>query len=558
MATDMTSEASHIVNSNYATNSKIKWWQNTVFYEIYIASFQDSNNDGIGDFNGITSRLDYLQNLGITGLWITPFYPSPKIDNGYDITDYYDVDADFGCLADFDHFISEAHKRNIKVIIDVVVNHVSTDHRWFKEAIANADSKYRDYFIFKDKINNWQSFFGGSAWQKEPHGEQYYYHKFAVEQVDLNWQNPAVKNEIINMLTFWLDRGVDGFRLDVINFLSCDDIDTESTTFDNLVDNKGLQIHQYDIDQPSIQSCLADLCNQIRNYSQSLGKECFLVGEIGHDELAKLHPYQSKDLLDVVFNFNLGSLPKFDIKTIYQQLVEMDKQQTGLPTIFFNSHDMPRAMSRLCHNNVEEAKALATLTLMLKGVCFLYFGEEIGMPNFAAKKFADLRDINATNHFQLALEQGKTQEQAFEKAMAECRDKSRLYMQWSTKKYSGFSGSEPWIGTSTLSNMPNVEQQKNDPKSLWHWYQQLISLRSNSQTLSNNDDQKIFLNDNVLLILRCLDQGVTHILINFNVTTKPIHFKSCHEILASSGFDSNKPDWLLPYGVLITREISCL
>jgi len=209
-----------------------KWWQNTVFYQIYIASFQDSNGDGIGDFNGLTSRLDYLQDLGVNGLWITPFYLSPKVDNGYDVADYFTVDPDFGCLADFDHFIAEAHRRDMKVIIDVVLNHVSTQHRWFRDAVTGPDSQYRDYFFFQDSANGWQSFFGGSAWHKEPNGDQLYYHKFSTAQADLNWQNAAVRDEMRAMLQFWLERGVDGFRFDVINFLSCDGIGDDNPAID--------------------------------------------------------------------------------------------------------------------------------------------------------------------------------------------------------------------------------------------------------------------------------------------------------------------------------------
>lgn len=324
-----------------------KWWQGTVFYEIYIASFQDGNGDGIGDFIGLTSRLDYLQSLGVTGLWITPFYLSPKVDNGYDVADHFQVDPDFGTLSDFDYFIKQAHEHDIKVIIDVVLNHVSTEHLWFKNAVSSPQSKYRDYFFFQDEPNGWESFFGGSAWAKEPGGDQVYYHKFAPEQADLNWQNRAVVDDITIMLKFWLDRGIDGFRFDVINFLSCDGIGEE-----NPRDADGQQIHSKDIDQEGIYSCIAEICAVVRNHSVSLGVECFLAGEVGHDELLKLAPFQRDDLLDVVFNLNLGSIAHFDIGNVHSQLVAMENQLSGLPTLFFNSHDMARSMSRLCHDEL--------------------------------------------------------------------------------------------------------------------------------------------------------------------------------------------------------------
>lgn len=525
-----------------------RWWHNSIFYEIYIASFQDSNNDGIGDFMGLTHRLDYLQTLGVTALWITPFFPSPKIDNGYDVADYFAVDRDFGTLAEFDYFIAQAHQRNIKVIIDVVLNHVSTEHAWFKSATSEPGSPYRDYFFFQDQANNWQSFFGGSAWHKEPNGDQLYYHKFAPQQADLNWQNPAVMADMIHMLKFWLDRGVDGFRLDVINFLCCNGI-----TMDNPYSDEGLQLHVHDIDQHRISACIAEICLAVRTYSATLGKDCFLVGEIGHDELAKLHPYQHPHLLDVVFNFNLGSIAEFNITTVVQQLQDMESQLSGLPTLFFNSHDMPRSMSRLCHGDSAQAKALAALTLTAKGICFLYYGEEIGMTDYQPQTIADVRDIRAKSHFQLALIKGYTAAQAFATANIENRDKSRLYMQWNKQSYSGFSECKPWIGHVGMPIVTTVTTQQNDPHSLWHWYQQLISLRKATPALHQGTYEQLSLHDNLLTIARCWQQDVIHIRINFNHLIQPINFNDAHEVLASNGFDPEQPAWLPPYAVLITR-----
>ncbi len=527
-----------------------KWWQSTVFYEIYIASFQDGNGDGIGDFIGLTSRLDYLQSLGVTGLWITPFYSSPKIDNGYDVANFFDVDPDFGTLADFDNFIKQAHERNIRVIIDAVLNHVSTEHLWFKDAVSSQQSKYRDYFFFQDEPNGWESFFGGSAWAREPSGDQFYYHKFAPQQADLNWQNRAVMDDMTIMLKFWLDKGVDGFRFDAINFLSCDGIGEE-----NPRDADGQQIHSEDIDQPGIYSCISEICGVVRNYSASLGVECFLVGEVGHEELPKLAPFQSVDLLDVVFNLNLGSIASFDIGNVHSQLVAMEDQLSGLPTLFFNSHDIARSMSRLCHDDVMRAAALAALTLTARGVCFLYFGEEIGMPDFMPKNIDDMRDIKAVNHFQLAMAAGQPMPLALEKALGKCRDKSRLYMQWNDDEYSGFSTSTPWIGQTAPNNLSKVEDQINDPDSLWHWYRKLITLRQDDQALNLGSYDVLSLDNELLSISRRWQAHVTHILINFSAAKRQIHRNDSHEVLASRGLISGEPVWLLPYGVLITREV---
>lgn len=526
-----------------------KWWQSTVFYEIVIASFQDGNGDGIGDFAGLASRLDYLQSLGVTGLWITPFYPSPKVDNGYDVADHFDVDPDFGNLADFDHFIEQAHKRNIKVIIDVVLNHVSTEHRWFQEAVSDPQSKYRDYFFFQDLPNGWESFFGGPAWAKEPDGNQFYYHKFAPQQADLNWQNRAVMHEMTVMLKFWLDRGVDGFRFDVVNFLSCDGIGDE-----NPMDAAGLQVHSNDIDQPGIHACISEVCSYARHYSASLGVECFLIGEVGHEALSKLAPFQSADLLDVVFNFNLGSIAHFDIANIYSQLVAMEEQLSGLPTLFFNSHDMARSMSRLCSDDPAQAAALAALTLTARGVCFLYYGEEIGMPNFVPENIDNMRDIKAVSHFQLAIAAGQPVQIAYEKALAESRDKSRLYMQWSNDKYSGFSTSTPWIGQAAPIDLPKVEEQIKAPDSLWNWYRKLIALRQDDQALSLGDYGHLSLDDEVLSFSRHWRTHITRTLINFSAAKRRIRRNSSHDVLADRGLVSREPECLAPFGILITRE----
>ncbi len=537
------------------SETKYNWWQDTIFYEIYIASFQDGNGDGIGDFNGLTSRLDYLQELGVNGLWITPFYPSPKVDNGYDIADHCDVDPSFGDLADFDHFIDQAHQRNIRVIIDVVLNHVSTEHFWFRAALSDPKGKYRDYFFFRDRPNGWESFFGGSAWHKEPGGDQVYYHKFAPEQADLNWQNPAVKDDMLAMLKFWLDRGVDGFRFDVINFLSCDGIGAE-----NPRDDDGQQIHLNDIDQPGIYDCLAEICGYVRDYGHRAGKAYFLVGEVGHEDLTGLAPYQRDDLLDVVFNFNLGSMAEFDIGKVYQQLVAMEERLDGLPTIFFNSHDMARSMSRLCHDDESQAAALAALTLTAKGISFLYFGEEIGLPSFIPGSIDDIRDIQAINHYHLARAEGKTDRQAYGMALENCRDKSRLYMQWNSDKFSGFSSSTPWIGGKAPENLPNVKNlpnvacQINDDDSLWHWYRKLIKLRRDNPALMAGDYDDLSLRGNILSISRRWQDQVIHILINFGGEEQPVIHNDSRDILAGRGVDINAPHKLSPYGILITRE----
>ncbi len=300
------------------------WWQAATCYQIYLPSFCDGNGDGLGDFPGLISKLDYLQSLGIGAVWITPFYPSPLVDNGYDISDYCAVDERFGNMDDFRQLVAGCHARGIRVIIDLVVNHVSSEHPWFKDAWNNPASRYRDYFIFRDQPNNWQSFFSGSAWTAEPDTGQYYYHKFAPQQVDLNWANPQVEREIHRVIDYWIAQGVDGFRFDVINFLTTDGV---------LADNpqeKGEQKHAFDINQPGIIATLERLCGYIRQQG-----EFFLIGEIGSDDLTVLKRYQRPTLMDVVFNFNIGSQKTFNVANLYAALKSTLEQQSGLPTLFF-------------------------------------------------------------------------------------------------------------------------------------------------------------------------------------------------------------------------------
>lgn len=483
------------------------WWREVVFYQVYLPSFQDGNGDGIGDFYGLIDRLDYLQELGIGGLWITPFYPSPLVDNGYDISDYLNIAPHFGTLAVFEQLIVEAHQRNIRVIIDVVLNHVSTEHPWFKAALNNPASRYRDYFIFTQQPNNWQSFFGGSAWEQEAKGGEYYYHKFAVEQADLNWANPAVAEEAKAVLDFWQALGVDGFRLDVINFLSCSTHRTDNPTLEN-----GEQQHLYDINQPGIEACLADLLAHVRAKSP-----CFIVGEVGSDKLDELTRYQSDDLCDVVFNFNLGSLPTFDLSQIYQQLLQMNDQQTGVPTLFFSSHDMPRMISRFGEfaGDIGRARAVACLQLMACGVPFIYHGEEVGMQDYVAAEPDAIYDIQGRTQYQQKLAACGNAEEAFQFALTKSRDNSRSPMQWSAGSFAGFSTQPPWMPVNDNYPQINVATAQQLPNSLWHDYQQLIALRAQYPVFHYGKYDHLEQVEDTLIFSRRYHQQRATVLINF-------------------------------------------
>ncbi|MFL9845295.1 alpha-glucosidase [Flavobacterium rhizosphaerae] len=474
------------------------WWKETVFYQIYMPSYADSNGDGYGDFNGITSKLDYLKNLGIKGIWLTPFLKSPKVDNGYDVANYYAVDPVYGSIEDFKIFLKEAHSRDIKVIMDMVVNHTSTESEWFKEAQKSKNNPYRDYYIWKDKPNNWESFFGGTAWQLSPQTGQYYYHKFDVTMADLNWSNPQVVSEIKQVLRYWLDLGVDGFRFDVINFLTTDGI-----TKDNPVKD-GKQEHVYDIDQSGVKEVLKKLKSIVSQYPNR-----FTVGEIGSDKITILRQYQSADMMDVVFNFNFGSIAEFSVEKIFRQLQDMEQEMPGYPTLFFGSHDMPRMLDRLAGGNTQKAVALTALTLTARGVPFIYYGEEIGMHNSIATSYNEIIDIQGKTHYRLAIEDGKTTEEALKIANENNRDKSRSPMQWDNSENAGFSTSVPWIKVNPDYIENNVAKLSADTNSILSQYKNLIALRNSEPALQYGSYSSLTCNDNVIVFTRTL--GNTHI-----------------------------------------------
>lgn len=494
---------SHSIHAQDFTGKKV-WWKETVFYQIYMPSYADSDGDGYGDFKGITAKLDYLKELGIKGIWLTPFLKSPKVDNGYDIADYYTIDPTYGTRADFDFFVKEAHKKGIRVIMDMVLNHTSTDNMWFQEAQKSRDNPYRDYYIWKDKPNNWESFFGGTAWQKDTVTNQYYYHKFDIRMADLNWANPKVVAEAQKVLRYWLDAGIDGFRLDVINFLTTDGI-----TSDNPINN-GKQEHKYDLDQNGVKDAM-----RIIKLTVSAYKDRFIVGEIGSDKIEVLKQYQSPDLIDVVFNFNFGSIPAFSAEKIFSELLSMEKNMTGYPTLFFGSHDMPRMIDRLADGNPEKAEALAVLMLTAKGVPFIYYGEEIGMHNIVANSFKDIKDIQGITHYKMAKAEGKTDIEALREGNEHNRDKSRSPMQWNDTNYAGFSAVNSWIKVNPDYDEVNVEELKNRKHSILSNYKKLIAIRNSEEALQYGHYEKLEYKDNLITFVRVHNKQRITVIINF-------------------------------------------
>lgn len=458
-----------------------QWWKETVFYQIYMPSFCDGNEDGIGDFRGIQSKLSYLKKLGIGCIWLTPFYPSPKVDQGYDISDYFDVDPDYGTMEDFDFFIEEAHKLGIRVISDVVINHTSTEHEWFKESKSSKNNSKRDWYIWKEskdgkEPNNWESFFGEKAWEYDTATEMYYYHSFAKEQVDLNWANAEVKKAIFEMLDFWVDKGLDGFRLDVINNLTLTDCFE-----DNPYDEKGKQIHKNDVNQSGIHDFMCELKEHL-----STKKELFLVGEISSDIVEQIYSYVGDGQLDTTFNFNLGSIEKFDFNKFYGELEKMTKLYTGqnYPTIFFGSHDMPRFPTRFQFNE-NQVKNLFTLMMSYRGIPFIYNGDEIGMENYICHSKEDARDIQGIIAYEQAITEGK-KEEAIEILNLKSRDHSRNTMYWNDSTYGGFSETAPWINYQKQPGS-SAEEQLINQRSLFNYISKLIKERTSLKILSGGD-----------------------------------------------------------------------
>lgn len=477
-----------------------KWWENTVVYQIYPKSFQDTNNDGIGDLKGIIQRLNYIQSLGVNMIWLNPIFVSPQVDNGYDVANYYAIDDHFGSMADMEKLIDEAHKRGIKVMLDFVLNHTSDQHPWFQEALKGPENIYRDYYIWQDPIeqrsvpNNWGSFFGGSVWEKEPNGNSFYFHLFAKEMPDLNWENPEVRLAMADCAEFWLGKGIDALRLDA--FIHVDkengfpDVDTASKDEIVLAEN-------YYANLPKVIDYMKEFSQRIRkNYP-----DVFLVGEAASAslELAKKYTDPADEVCDSVITFRYfpeiehskdERLPlslqhgKLDLEKFKQTMSEWQKglATIGGPILYWNNHDMARAVSRF--GEVEQyrdnsSKMLATLMYLQKGIPFLLNGEEIGMKNLEIERIEQFALPGADLFYQQALDLGYPKEFALEQLNARSKDVSRGVMQWDNSKYAGFSTHRPWSGVN-LEEKYNVMDQESDPNSVLHYYRAVLKLKQKS------------------------------------------------------------------------------
>lgn len=476
---------------------KKQWWKESVVYQIYPRSFMDSNGDGIGDLQGIISRLDYLKELGIDVVWLSPVYKSPNDDNGYDISDYQDIMSEFGTMEDWEELLGEMHKREIKLIMDLVVNHSSDEHIWFAESRKSKDNPFRDYYIWREgrngkEPNNWGSNFGGSAWKLDDKTGEYYLHLFSKKQPDLNWDNPKLRNEIYDMMTWWLEKGIDGFRMDVVNFIS----KVEGLPDDEPKPGKKYASgSKYYRNGPRIHEYLREM------NEKALSKfNVMTVGEMPGvtPEWARQYTGESRNELNMVFQFEHVSLDngpngKWDLKpldlcdlkinlTKWQN--ELDK--AGWNSLYFNNHDQPRSVSRFGNDGEyreKSAKMLATLLHMMKGTPYVYQGEEIGMTNVRFSSIEEYRDIETLNFYKEALNDGWTEDKALESIYAKGRDNARTPMQWDSSEHGGFSDGTPWIKVNPNYKDINVEKAMKDPDSVFHYYKKLIELRKKNEII---------------------------------------------------------------------------
>lgn len=469
-----------------------EWWRKAIVYQIYPRSFKDTNGDGVGDLRGIIEKLDYLQWLGVDVLWLTPIYKSPLRDNGYDIRDYYGIHEDLGSMADFEELLAEVHAHDMKLILDMVVNHTSTEHEWFKQARSSRDNPYRNFYIWRDKPNNWQSKFGGSAWKHDQLTGQWYLHLYDVTQADLNWEHQALRKEIYLMMKWWLDKGVDGFRLDVINLLSKDPRfpDDDGT----IPPGDGRRFYT---DGPKIHDILQEMYREVFAHY-----DIMTVGEMSSTSIPHCVRYTKPENreLNMVFNFHhlkvdypngekwtVGEMDFLALKRILTEWQTEMSKEGGWNALFWCNHDQPRIVSRYGDDQtyrLESAKMLATAIHLMQGTPFIYQGEELGMTNPAFTSTTEYRDVETLNMIDILREQGVPEAKILEIIRQKSRDNSRTPMQWNSSLHAGFTTGTPWIGVAPNYQEINAEQALADPNSIFYHYKELIRLRKELEIIT--------------------------------------------------------------------------
>ncbi len=553
-----------------------RWWKESVVYQIYPRSFCDSNGDGIGDLNGITGKLDYLKELGVDVIWLSPVYKSPNDDNGYDISDYQAIMDEFGTMEDFDRMLATAHEKGIKIMMDLVVNHTSDEHKWFIESRKSTDNPYRDYYIWRPAKedgslpNNWGSCFSGPAWEYDKTTDMYYLHLFSKKQPDLNWENPVVRQEVYDMMNWWLEKGVDGFRMDVISLISkapgLPDYEPESTGYAAYnAGANGPRVHEFlqemrekalnNANTMTVGECAGVTLEEAKKYARSDGKELNMVFQFEH--------------MEADFDEKTGkwTTKKLDLRVLKEILTRWQKglQDIAWNSLYWENHDQPRSVSRFGNDSDQyreiSAKMLATCVHMMQGTPYVYQGEELGMTNCPFNKLENLRDLESINAYHELTEQGKISEEDMIAAINyKGRDNARTPMQWDDSAYAGFSTAEPWIMVNPNYTKINAKDQVSREDSVFKYYQKLIRLRHNSDLIVYGTYDLILDDDkDIYAYTRTLGDEKLIVYCNFSENTREVELPE--EFTNGKIFISNYDDaavnekiTLRPYEAIVIQK----
>jgi oligo-1,6-glucosidase len=545
------------------------WWKEGTIYQIYPRSFCDSNGDGIGDLPGILQKIPYLKTLGVDIIWLSPVYQSPNDDNGYDISDYQAIMPAFGSMADFDALLEAIHAHGMRLVMDLVVNHTSDEHRWFQEAKKGKDNPYRDYYIWRSgregqPPNNWKSFFSGSAWEYDEASDEYYLHLFTRKQPDLNWDHPKVRQEVYQMMRFWLDKGIDGFRMDVIPLISkppgLPDVDWGEVQSDfGRAYAHGPKVHQY----------LQEMHREVLAHYDIL-----TIGEgvgVGPEQ-ANLYVGRDRRELNMIFHFghmwiDFGPDGRMDPRPVelskFTGIFETWEKalgDQGWNSLYLGNHDFPRMVSRFGHDqeyHCESAKLLATLLFTLKGTPGIYQGDEIGMTNTPFQSIEEYRDVEMKNAYREMMAQGGDEEQFLRIGQDMARDHARTPMQWDDSLHAGFSQGVPWIRLNDNYPQINVAAQENDPASILNYYRQLLRLRKQSLALVYGETE--FLrpqSERVYAYRRRLDEETYHVVLNFSSQHQPIEAELTQgELILGNYAEAGQSAQLRPWEARVYRGV---
>ena len=553
-----------------------RWWKESVVYQIYPRSFCDSNGDGIGDLNGITGKLDYLKELGIDVIWLSPVYKSPNDDNGYDISDYQAIMDEFGTMEDFDRMLATAHEKGIKIMMDLVVNHTSDEHKWFIESRKSTDNPYRDYYIWRPAKedgslpNNWGSCFSGPAWEYDKTTDMYFLHLFSKKQPDLNWDNPAVRQDVFDMMNWWLKKGVDGFRMDVISLISKEpglpDKETGINGYATFnVSANGPHVHEYlqemrqkalnNADTITVGECSGVTLEEAKKYARSDEKELNMVFQFEH--------------MDVDSDEKSGkwTTRKMDLRDLKKILTRWQKglQDIAWNSLYWENHDQPRSVSRFGNDSDEyreiSAKMLATCIHMMQGTPYVYQGEELGMTNCPFNTLDNFRDLESINAFHELTEQGKMTEEDMMAAIGyKGRDNARTPMQWDDSAYAGFSTTNPWIMVNPNYTKINAKDQVNREDSVFKYYQKLIKLRHESELIVYGTYDLILDDDkDIYAYIRTLGDEKLIVYCNFSENTREVELPeefTNGKVLISNYSDAkaNQKITLRPYEAIVIQK----